>query len=124
MTELAITEPALLIRIAKLYKPDFTAAQLYETTRGVWRVGERRNRVQLALAVANGVVVEVFVVQGWFPAGSTKYCTRPLNDVNVEGRWEFSGAAASDAVRAKYVGKSVQHYFVRGAVNPVLYVNV
>lgn len=124
MTEVTVTDPALLIRIAKLYRPDFTPEQLYEAVRGVWRLGERRENVKLVLAVANGVVLEVFTVQRWHPAGSTKYHTRPPKDTTVEGRWEFSGVAAPASVRAKYVGKSVQHYFDRGAANPVFYVNV
>lgn len=124
MTEVTVIDPALLIRIAKLYRADFTAEQLYEAVRGVWRLGVRRENVKVVLAVANGVVLEVFTVHRWHPAGSTKYHTRPLKDTAVAGRWEFSGVPAPASIRARYFGKSVQHYFDRGAVNPILYVNV
>jgi hypothetical protein len=119
-----VTEPALIIRIAKLYNDRMSEQALYEATRGVWKVGERRDAVQYALAVAGGVVREVFAVGQWHPAGTTKYTTRKPADVQVEGRWEFTGSVASTTLRAKYVGQSVAHYFVRGATNPVLYVNV
>jgi hypothetical protein len=29
---------------------------------------------------------------------------------------------AAEALRAKYIGKSVAHYFPRGAANPIMYV--
>ena len=97
---------------------------MYEATRGVWKLGERRNAVQYAFAVANGVIREVFTVEQWHPAGTAKYATRrPSEEVGLEGRWEFIGHPASSELRAKYVGRSVAHYFARGAANPVLYVN-
>ena len=123
MQKVTVTEPALLIRIAKLYRDRMTSEALYEATRGVWRVGDKKDVVSFALAVASGVVKEVFSVKQWHPAGTTHYQTRPLRDVQVAGRWEFTGAVAPDSVRSKYVGRSVAHYFSRGASNPVLYVN-
>jgi len=119
-----VAEPAVLIRIAKLYNDRMSPQSLYEATRGVWRIGENRNSVHLALAVAGGVVREVFTVNQWHPAGTTQYKTRSPKDVQVAGRWEFTGTLASEALRAKYNGKSVAHYFSRGATNPITYVNV
>jgi hypothetical protein len=119
-----ISEPALLIRIARLHSPGMTNDELYEATRGVWRIGSRRDGARLALAVARGLVVEVYELGAWHAAGSTPYATRPLADVDVPGRWEFSGRVASAAVRDKYLGKSVAHHFARGAVNPIAYVNL
>lgn len=123
MQSVNITEPALLIRIARRYNDRMTPEALYEATRGVWRIGQKRELVQLVLAVADGVVQEVFVVSQWHPAASTVYKTRPLEDVRIEGRWEFTGAVAQPTIRDKYVGRSVAHYFPRGASNPVMYVN-
>ncbi|GAA0759779.1 hypothetical protein LRH25_01100 [Ideonella azotifigens] len=121
---LVVTEPALLIRVAGLHREGMTPQALYEATRGVWRVGERRAEVELVLAVASGIVREVYVAKAWHPAGSTAYTTRSLADVNVPGRWEFTGEPAPEPVRCKYVGRSAAHYFPRGASNPVMYVNV
>lgn len=123
MSPVTITEPALIIRISKLHKEHMVPEALYEATRGVWRVGEKRSNIEFAFAVAQGIVQEVFKVNQWHPAATTQYKTRPLKDVQVTGRWEFTGVLAPEAVRKKYVGKSVAHYFSRGATNPVKYVN-
>ena len=77
MQQASIVEPALLIRIVQLFDERMTPQALYEATRGVWRMGSRREHATMALAVANGVVKEVFPVDGWHPAGSTPYTTRP-----------------------------------------------
>lgn len=123
MTDVSIDEPALLIRIAKLYSPKLSAQQLYEATRGVWRIGPRREAAKFALCVAKGEVIEVYEISAWHSAGSTPYATRPRTDVEVPGRWEFTGKLAPPAIREKYVGKSVAHYFPQGHISPVTYVN-
>ncbi len=123
MRQIAIIEPAIFIRIAKLYSEGMSPQELYEVTRGVWCIAQRRETVQLALAVAGGIIREVFAVGTWHPAGTTPYFTRQLSAVRIPGRWEFVGELASDAVRSKYVGQVVAHYFSRGAVNPITYVN-
>ncbi len=123
MSPVTITEPAILVRIAKLYSERMSPQELYEVTRGVWRIGQRRDTVQLALAVAGGIIREVFAVGTWHPAGTTPYYTRTPSAVRIPGRWEFVGELASDAVRSKYVGRVVSHYFKRGAVYPIAYVN-
>jgi len=38
-----------------------------------------------------------------------------------DGRWEFTGHKAEDAVRNLYVGRSVRHYFKQGLQSPVVY---
>ncbi|RNC71839.1 MAG: hypothetical protein ED859_03815 [Desulfuromonadales bacterium] len=119
----SISEPAVLIRINQMYSPMLSTEALYEATRGVWVIGERRNKVCYALAVANGIVREVYAVHSWHPAGTTPYATRPKHDVDYKGRWEFIGEVAPPAVREKYVDRSVAHYFSRGAANPIMYVN-
>jgi hypothetical protein len=57
-------------------------------------------------------------------AGSTPYLTRSKEDVSYPGRWEFIGEHAALAIRNKYIGKSVAHYFKKGAANPITYVNM
>ena len=121
---LTITEPTLLIRIAKLYKPGMSPQQLYEATRGVWKLGPDKDAAEYALSIANGVVQEVYSVGAWHPAGSTSYTTRPMAQVAIPGRREFSGRVAPPAVRDKYFGKSVAHYFAKGNASPVNYLNI
>lgn len=117
-----VQEPALLIRINRLYRHTMSASDLYEATRGVWRLGDRRTGARYALAVFEGVVREVYEIDTWHPAGSTPYVSRPRADVDVSGRWEFTGRVANEAVRAKYRGRSVAAYFKRGQQSPVVYV--
>lgn len=54
-----VTDPALLIRINRLYRHHITPQELYEATRGVWKVGPRCTKAQYAFAVFEGVVREV-----------------------------------------------------------------
>jgi len=120
---ITIVHPALLIRINQLYRPGMSAQELYEATRGTWVLGERRNRVTLALPVFNGVVQEVYVVDDWHPAGTTPYAYRLVRDIAVPGRWEFTGRPAPAETRSKYLYGSVHAYFRHGQQNPIAYVN-
>ena len=123
-SSVTITEPALLIRINQSYRPGMSNVALYEATRGVWKVGPRREGAQLALAVHEGIVVEVYAIHDWHPGNTTPYQTRRFDDRLMGGRWEFTGTVAADPVREKYVGKNVADYFGRGSQNPIKYVNV
>ncbi len=118
-----IDDAVLLIRINQLYRYGITPQELYEATRGIWKVGKRREEVRYALAVFHGVVREVYRIDDWFPAGSTEYLTRPLEEVTNPGRWEFTGQVAEQAVRVKYLEKNVTAYFSGSSQNPLKYVN-
>ena len=120
----AVTEPALLIRIKQSYREGMSGIALYEATRGVWRLGPRREGARIALAVHLGIVREVYEIHDWHPGDSTPYTTRTLDDPRRFERWEFSGSVAAAPLREKYVGKSVAGYFKRGSQHPVTYVNV
>ncbi len=120
---LEITENAVLIRINRLFDEAMTEKALYEATRGVWVIGVRREKVEIAFSVYKGEVKEVYKVSNWYPAGTTPYETRPLNELQRAGRWEFIGEVANDDIRSKYIGKSVSDYFVKGNSNPIKYIN-
>jgi len=119
-----ITEPALLIRISQKYSSQLSKQGLYEVTRGVWKLGERRNKVKYAFSVANGIVKEVYKIRSWHSAGTTAYATRSNHDVAIRDRWEFIGEVAPDIIRNRYINKSIAHYFSRGAQNPIMYLNL
>ena len=121
---ITILEPALLIRVNRLYRHGMSEAELYDVTRGVWRLSKRRTSAKLALAVFEGVVREVYEIEQWHSAGTTTYITRASDDVNREGRWEFTGQKTDTAIRDCYLGGSVESYFPRGLQSPVVYVNV
>jgi len=124
MPPIEITEPALLIRISKLFNEKMSQEQLYEATRGVWVIGIDRDQAQYALSIAGGLVREVYEIGTWQPAGTATYKTRPKTDVSIQGRWEFTGKLAPEAIRKKYIGTSVAHYFQKGNSNPINYANI
>jgi hypothetical protein len=119
-----VVHPALLIRINKLYRHNMSAEELYEATRGVWKLGERRDKAKYGLAVFEGVVREVYEITGpWLPARTALYRTRDLSDRDVSGRWEFTGVVAQADVRDKYRLGNVQGYFRQGQQSPTVHVN-
>lgn len=118
-----ITDSVLLIRINKLYRYGMSELELYEATRGVWKVGSRRSSATFAFAVYRGIVREVYVIKSWHRAGTTPYQTRPLEHVVDAERWEFVGVLASQEIRGKYIDKSVEPYFAQNSQNPIKYVN-
>ncbi|MEE3487743.1 MAG: hypothetical protein VZT48_06530 [Bulleidia sp.] len=111
----------LIIKINKLYKKDMTAVQLYEATRGYWRIDVKHaDEAEYVLSVAHGTVVEVYEPLAWAQAGTTAMETRgPSKD--PEHRYEFTGSLAPEELRNKYIGRSVKGLFKFGAVSPVTY---
>jgi hypothetical protein len=116
-----ISEPSILIRINQKYEEGMSRQALLEVTRGIWKVGSRREKAQLAFAVYKGVVKEVYSIKSWHPQGTLEYQTR--NDFVSMGRWEFDGDLAPADIRDKYIDKSVEKYFSPHAQNPIKYVN-
>jgi hypothetical protein len=116
-----VVDPVVLIRIPQLYENGMAGEELYDCTRGIWKIGVRREGAKFAFAVMGGVVLEVYEIAHWQPAGTSSYLTR--KDVAVPGRWEFIGRVAPEAVRTRYLGRSVKAYLPLGFQNPVRYVN-
>jgi len=119
-----VRHPAVLIRINQRYQHGMSDTALYEATRGVWRLSDERAKgARYALAIFEGVVREVYEIQAWHRAGSTKYETRGKDDLVDPERIEFTGSVAAGAIRGVYLDRSVEAYFRRGAQSPVVYVN-
>lgn len=118
-----IDHKVLLIRVNQLYRHNMSDLELYEITRGIWRVGERRSSADYAFAVFEGVVREVYAIALWQPAVTSHYETRDLSQRDRAGRWEFVGEVAADDIRSRYRLKSVKEYLRAGNQNPVVYVN-
>lgn len=121
-TPCRVVVPALLIRINRLYRHGMSGVELYEATRGTWKLGQRRTGARYAFAVFEGLVREVYEIEAWHRAGSTPYTTRDATALKLD-RWEFTGHAASDEIRAAYVERSVASYFRQGQQMPTVYVN-
>ena len=123
-TDAQIVDPVVLIRIPKAYRHGMSDIALYEATRGVWKIGPRRDKARYALAVYGSVVQEAYEIDYWQPACTTPYKTRKFDNVKASSRWEFVGRVAPASVRVRYVGRSVGCHFAPGAQNPITYVHV
>ncbi len=108
LSEARIAERGVLFRITLSYREGMSPFELYEATRGTWRINrlDLAAEVEYGFAVYGGIVKEVYKVHRWDPAGTTPYKTR---DVGVVDRWEFKGEVATEEIRRKYVGKTVNH---------------
>ncbi len=114
-----ITDPVVLLRIDHSYKLGMTAEELYEVTRGDWKITPERHFIspRYAIAVAFRVIREVYEIHEWHPVhrsiwykGGTGY-----------GRQCFDGVVASD--KAELIGKSVESYIHPRSSSTIKYVN-
>lgn len=125
-----ITEPCALIKIRDSF-PDSasrTDQELYDATRGMWKlnIDQARKNAKFVLGIYGGVVREVYEVTEWLPANSTLYSAASKNwkgtqDYKSEGRIEFVGKIAKESIRNKYLWKSVSHLYKVGNASPVMY---
>ena len=118
-----ISHNAILITINRLYRSGMSSQELYEATRGIWKVGHRRAKADYAFAVYRGIVREVYRIHRWHPAGTLPYETRDDTDFRGSGRWEFEGEIAQD-IREIYVANSVRDYLGKSSQNPIRYINI
>jgi hypothetical protein len=122
--DVEIEHSVVLINISRMYHYGMTNLELYDATRGVWKVGNRRKNADYAFSVFGGIVRAVYTIAAWIPAGETMtsrdYAEK---DYNLSERFEFVGKLAPEKIQRKYVGKSIREYFAPGAQNPIKYVN-
>ncbi|HLX63160.1 MAG TPA: hypothetical protein VKX17_17955 [Planctomycetota bacterium] len=119
-----IIEPSILIRIRQFYVRGMTDVELYDATRRCWKIADwRREKIQLAFAVYEGIIREVYEITGWHQGGQT-FCThRDGRRADWTNRWEFVGVIARNRIRDRYLNRSVAHLFSTGARNSIQYVN-
>ena len=111
-TELKTDESLILININRFYHRELTKSELYDVTREAWVIGHRRNNAKYAIATYRGLTREVYEIDSWYPI-----------EFNGKTRWGFHGRVASDEIRSSLQYKSVSNYFLKGAANPIKYVN-
>lgn len=121
--EVNIDVPAILIRINKLYRYGMQPQELYDVTRGYWKINTNRaKKANYAFCVYEGIVKEVYEIVNWLEANST-FSNRDLTNADLSGRYEFIGKISNENIRKKYLNKSVKKYFSKGTRNPIKYVN-
>jgi len=118
-----IREPAILIRINELYRGGMNETELYDATRGIWKVGQERVKAKYAFAVFEGVIREVYEISQWLHAGSTLSSRNPRG-LRSSDRWEFVGRLAPELLRRRYINRYVGQEFKQGNQNPIRYVNL
>lgn len=100
----------LLVCINNSYSIYSTPQELYNVARGCWGLSTTNgkmtyeNKIKYVLAVAYGIVREVYEPVGWFKAGQTQLDSK-VPEAN-KNKWEFVGKIAEDKVREKYKGKA------------------
>lgn len=129
-SSLVIAEPVVAINIAQQYPTIRNDFELYEVTRGLWRLSRQRaERAKYAFAVFRGLIKEVYEIHYWEPAHvqSNKFWIErkkqqgePIDPSINTGRFQFAGQIAPDFVRSKYVGKQLP---VPHGQNPIRYFN-
>ena len=99
--KVAVDHPAILVRINQLYRHGMTAEELYEATRGVWKLGPRRSGAKFALADFESVVREVYEIQSWHRPAPPP--TRPGRSTASITRIAGSSSAASRGIGSALV---------------------
>ncbi len=87
---------------------------VYETVRSAWKVKlSKINDYKYCLAVLNGVVKNVYLIDSWQPDHRDR-----------EGRYEFIGSEAPEDIKRLFVNKRIPNkYRKKGMASPVLYHN-
>lgn len=90
-----VEHPLLLVSLNRLWRPDMTPEELYESTHGWWRAnGSRRDRVRFVLGVHNGVVRSAYRPTAW--RARTQGDRDWQHDVGRAPRWGFDGEPAPE----------------------------
>lgn len=94
--------PVIMVKIQAGWRPDFSEHQVFEQTRGHWRIAPWvRERAKYCLGVAHGVVRGAYRIDDWFPS------ERPWDQ--GKDRWGFNGASAPELQHV--VGTQVRDVF-------------
>jgi uncharacterized protein len=125
-----IDEPVIAININQQYLHAQSPDDLYNCTRGMWRLNRQRaERAKYLFSVYQGVIREVYEIHRCIPATkeTIEYWDkrqlsqgRHIPPTVSEGRSELIGKLAPEAIRKKYVGRRMP---VRQTQNPIRYVN-
>ena len=68
-----IDEPSILIRINQAFRYSMSEVELYDYTRGRWKLNpERAKNAKYGIAVYEGIIQEVYTILEWHKAGTTE----------------------------------------------------
>ena len=116
-----ITENVIAIKINQAYRENMTELELYEITRGYWKIDAKRaEKADYVFSVYKGIIKEVYKIKEWLPAGTIQRSTLPDAETPAD-RYEFVGEVAKEAIRNKYIEKSIANLYRKGEANPIKY---
>jgi hypothetical protein len=119
--------PMLLVNLRRQFEHGLTAEQLYARSRGGWELQPKRHiRVKHAMAIAFGIIREVYRLERWERFDTRSQPKNPLRkDVNLTAksvfRWRFDGAPDQE-LRDRYIGRAIT-LELRGQ-NPISWVDL
>lgn len=99
--------------------------ELYDAVRGTWKINANRAKnIKYAFAIHKGTIKNVYLINKWHEANTTKYITRTVdrNGPRLDGRLEFTGKPAVNM--QDFIGKEVSKYYKRGEANPIKYMDL
>lgn len=114
----SINAPVIMLKIQRDWHPGMTRSEIYEKTRGHWRIAEwTRERMigGYALGIARDIVYGVYRIESWFPSEQPWDIGR--------NRWGFVGSEAEELqhivgteVRAAFPNQVMYRRFLDGYV--------
>lgn len=112
----------IIININKSYKRWSNNNSIYNATKGVWAMDyNKAKQIKYVLSAYRGLIVEVFEVEEWLQE-KRYYSSSTKKHGNCKRMGcAFRGKIANDAVRNKYIGKSITAKIKKGAANPIKY---
>lgn len=98
----AIEHPVIMVKMQRGWRADMNPKQVYDNTRGHWKLGaDTRRRAHYCLGIAYGVVRGAYRIDDWFRS--------EMEWDAGQNRWGFNGA---DAVELEHVvGTHVRDVF-------------
>ena len=98
---------SVLIKINRSYKEGMPLHELYDVTRGCWKINPQNRKIDYVFSLYNGIIKQVFIPVTWLHCNSTIRYHTTKEEVQVPNgdRWEFVGIVAQDM--KDLVGKKV-----------------
>lgn len=108
--------PVLILKLSKQFEHGLTAEELYERTRGVWKINPAAHaNVRYAMPIsADGTIREVYRILRWIEVDMSTLKENPLRRQGLHAesksryRWMFEGEIDLN-MRARYRGKIVPY---------------
>lgn len=116
-----LSEDSIIININRTYKRGNSGTEVYDATREIWTINERRiNEIRYVLSEFRGLIVEVFEVDEWY-LKDRGYGENSKRAGETRKGYGFVGHVAPDAIRKLSINKSIKRYKQKGQAFPVTY---